>query len=72
MIKCEIELDFSWVKSSIISEISITPPVPVDQDDNPSVPDVAPIKTTGATFHINNATNYVPIVTFSSNNIHFF
>ena len=46
--------------------------MPVDRDDNPPVPDVAAIKTTGATFHMNNATNYVPIVTLSSNGIYFF
>ena len=47
-INCEIELDLSWSKECILSEISITPEV---RRDNP----VAAIQTTEATFQINNA-----------------
>ena len=47
-INCEIELDLSWSKECILSEISITPEV---RGDNP----VAAIQTTEATFQINNA-----------------
>ena len=45
----------------IVSEISITPEV---RGDNP----VAVIQTVRATFQINNAKLYVPVVTFSINN----
>ena len=60
MINCELELDLSWSKQYIISEISITPEV---KGDNP----VDAIRTTGATFHINNAKPDVPVVTLSIN-----
>ena len=53
LINCEIELDLSWSKECIISEISITP--------------VAAIKTIRVTFQINNAKLYVPVVTLSIN-----
>ena len=63
-INCEIELDLSWSKECIISEISITPAVHGNPNANPPFPDVAAIQTTGATFQINNAKLYVPVVTF--------
>ena len=37
LINCEIELDLSWSKNCIISEISITTGIPDNLDDNPSV-----------------------------------
>ena len=40
LINCEIQLDFLWSKECIISEISITPRVVGDSNDNPPVPAV--------------------------------
>ena len=67
LINSETELDLSWSKECIISEISIIPAVTGNPDANPLVPDVAAIQTTSATFEINNAKFYVPIVTLSIN-----
>ena len=73
LINCEIELDLSWSKQCIISEISITPRIPPNQDANPSVQEMAAIQTTGATFQIKNTKLYIPVVTLSMNdNIKFF
>ena len=67
LINCEKKLDLSRSKECIISEISITHSVPVNPDTDPPVPAVAAIQTTTATFQINNARFYVPVVTFSIN-----
>ena len=67
MINCEIELDLSWSKETMISETSIAPRVPAYPDANPPVLTVAAILLTGATFQINNAKLYVPVVTLSIN-----
>ena len=65
MINYEIELDLKWTKSCVISEISKTPRA-VDPNANPVVYEL--VKTTsGATFQINNAKLYVPVVTLSVN-----
>ena len=69
LINCEIELDLSWSKECIISEISKTSRIPGNADANLPVPAVAAIQTTGATFQINNAKLYVPVVTLSTNDI---
>ena len=61
------ELNLSWSKNCIISEISITPRIPSNPDANPLVQEVAAIQTTGATFLINKAKLYVPVVTLSIN-----
>ena len=61
-INCEIELDFSWSNKCVVSEISRT----FRAVRNPPVQEVA-IQTTGATFQINNAKLYVPVVTLSKN-----
>ena len=37
LINCEIELDLSWSKNGIISEISITPRIPGNPYANPPV-----------------------------------
>ena len=63
LISCKIELNFSWSKECIISEISIIPAVPGNRDTNLPVPDVAAIQATAATFQINNAKLYAPVVT---------
>ena len=64
LINFEIKLDLSWSKEHIISEISIIPRV--SGDANPAVQEVA-VMQTSATFQINNAKLYVPVVTFSVN-----
>ena len=69
LINCEIELDWSWSKECIISKI---PAVPGNLDANPPVPEVPEIQTTSATFQINNAKLYVPVVILSaSDNVKF-
>ena len=73
LINCEIELDVPWSKECIICEISIVPRIRGNQDANQPVQEVAAIQTTWATFQINNAKLYVPVVTLSINdNIKFF
>ena len=67
LINCEIEIDFSWSKEFIISEISTIPAVPGNPDANTFVLDVAAIQMTTETFQINNAKLYVPVVTLSIN-----
>ena len=66
---CEIELDLSWPRYCLISEISRT---------FGAVPNTNPVRyqvtlqITGTTFHINNAKLYVPVVALSINdNINF-
>ena len=71
MIKCELELDLSWSKECIISEISITPAIAGNPRASPTVPAVAARQATGATFQINNANLFVSVVTLSINNIKF-
>ena len=55
------------VKEYIISEISIKPTLTAAPNSNPLVQEVTAIQTTGATFQINNATLYVPVVILSIN-----
>ena len=64
LINFEIELNLSWSKECIIST---APRVAGNPDANPHVLAVAAIQTTGATFQINNAKLYVPVVTLSIN-----
>ena len=61
LINCEIEIDLSWSKECIISEISIIPRIPPFPDANPLAGEVAAIQTTSITFQINNAKLYVPL-----------
>ena len=64
LINCEIELDFSWSRYCVISEISKT---------SKAVPNPNPvtygvdITTNKGAFQINNAKLYVPVVAFSIN-----
>ena len=68
LINCEIELDLSWSKECIISEIYKTPEVPANANANPPNPLIqATAATTSATFQINNAKLYVSLATFSIN-----
>ena len=60
LINCEIELDLSWLKDCVISEISRTGEV---GEINPA----AATETTGTTFQINSAKIYVPVVILSIN-----
>ena len=60
LINCEIELDLTWSKHYVISEISRTPEM---DGANPADATL----TTGATFQINNAKFYAPVVTLSIN-----
>ena len=60
MINCEIELDLIWSKYYVISDISRTPEV---HEDNP----MDTTLTNGATFQINNAKLYVPVITLFIN-----
>ena len=57
MINCEIELNLSWSKNCIISEISRTAAVADNPNANPPV--LAMVATK------NSATSYVPVVTSS-------
>ena len=66
-INLEIELDLSWSKECIISEITITPRILANPDANPPAQEVVAIQTSGAPFQINNAKLYVPVVTLSIN-----
>ena len=64
MVNYEIELGLSWSRYCVITEISRT---------YGAVPDTNPDRyqvtshTTGATFQINNAKPYTPVVAFSIN-----
>ena len=66
LINCEIKLDFSLSKECIISEISRTPAVAGNLNVNPPAQAREAIQATGATFQINNAKLYVPVVTLST------
>ena len=68
VINGEIELDLKWTRNCVISEISRTAAVTENLNANPPDQPVAPTQTTGATFQINNAKLYVPVVTLSINN----
>ena len=60
LIICGIEFDLTWSKSSVISEISRTPEI-----GRNNVADAT--STTGATFKVNSAELYVPVVTLPIN-----
>ena len=66
LINCKKELEFSWSKECTISEISeikTTPRIPA----NTPFQEVTAIQTIRATFQINIAKLYVPVVTLSVN-----
>ena len=67
LISCEIELDLSWSKECMISEISLISRIVLGPDANPPVQKVAVMQTTRTKFQINNAKLYVAVVTFSKN-----
>ena len=63
----DCEIDLSWSKECIITEISITPAVAENLSVNLPVQAREAIQITEATFQINNAKLYVPLVTLSIN-----
>ena len=65
MINCEIELDLTWLKYCIISEVSRTFRE-VDANADPVVHEAA-AAATGTTLQIENAKLYIPVVTLSIN-----
>ena len=67
LINCEIEIDLSGSKECIVSEISITPAIAGNSNGRAPVQAREARQTTGATFQINNAKLYVPVVTLSIN-----
>ena len=52
-----------WPKNCLISEIHKTPEIPANPNANPPNPLIQAKATTGATFQVNNAKLYVPVVT---------
>ena len=71
LINCEIELDLSWSKECIISEISITPRIAGNSNARPPIPDSKARKKFAATFQINNVGLYIPVATLSIYKINF-
>ena len=67
LINGEIELDLSWQKECITSEMSITPRVAWNPNANSHVQAKVAIQITGVTFQINNAKLYVTVATLSIN-----
>ena len=67
LIKCKIELDSRWIKNSAKSEIPRTDEVPSTSAANPPTDHVPPTETIRATFPINNAKFYLPVVTLPIN-----
>ena len=65
LINCEIELDLTWSKYCVISQVSKTFRA-VDPNADPVAYEVA-TETTAATFQTNNAKLYVHVVTLSIN-----
>ena len=58
LINCEVELDLSWPKECIISEISIILGIASNSRANPLITAAAAIQTIGATFQINSTKLY--------------
>ena len=63
LINYEIELDLTWSKNCIISEILRAATVAEDPNANPPIQEVNATEATSATFEINNAKFYVSVVT---------
>ena len=72
LINCEIELNLSWLRKCVISEIYKTLQVPNNPAGNPSTDRLSPRLTFDATFQIKSTRLYVPVVTlFINDNIKF-
>ena len=67
LINCKIELDLSWSKDCIISEILNNTEVPANPAANPPIAHVPEGFSTGGKFKINSTKLYVPEVTLSIN-----
>ena len=67
MVNCEVKLELSWSKECIISEIYKTPEVPANLNANPPNILIHVTAKTSATFQMNIAKLYVPVVTLSIN-----
>ena len=67
LFNCEIELDLSWSKNCVISEISGTVAVAANTNANPPIQARAATQTNGSIIHISNSTFYVPAVTLFIN-----
>ena len=67
LINSEIEIDLKWTKNCVISQIYKTPEDPANPIANPPNPLIQATQTTEATFQINTAKRYVPVVTLSIN-----
>ena len=65
LINCEIELDLTWSKNCLKSEISRPVPAADIPSANPSVSAAEATLTNGATFQTNNAEVYVPVTTLT-------
>ena len=68
LINCEVELDFSWSRNCIISEISKTIPIAANLNANPPVPASAAITNPRVIFQITSSKLNVLVVTLSINN----
>ena len=62
MVNCKIELDLTWSKNCVISEISRTVEMAADPNANPSVHLADATQTKAATFKPNNTKPYVLVV----------
>ena len=67
MINCVIELDLTWTKNCVIYEISKTAAVAAIPNAHPPILVAATTTTTSATFQINKAKLYMPIVILPKN-----
>ena len=67
MVNCEVKPELSWSKECIISEIYKTPEVPANLNANPPNILIHVTAKTSATFQMNIAKLYVPVVTLSIN-----
>ena len=67
LVNCEIEVDLSWTRTFISSKVYRTAPLAGNPNANLLALAEAAISTTSASFQINNAKLYPPVVTLSTN-----
>lgn len=65
MINCEIDLDLTWSKVCIISEIKRTSNITDNPNVNPPNPRLPPTQTTGAITQLTSSKICVPVVNLS-------
>ena len=68
LVNCAVELDLSWSRNCIISEISRTIPIAANLHANTPVAASAATAISGAIFQITSSKLYVLVVTLSINN----